>query len=141
MENYFSKNSMNRKQRLWSLFFCLVVMVSFSSSGVDIDNLCLLFLGFTWNWGLRDKRIFEKIEENRRYRFSFLRIYTIYGRAYSSILKEKNKAVDFTLLSVMSVLPLTALYAALDIPLYSLSFTFVGSLAFESLNLLIMKKA
>lgn len=116
-----------------------IVILCVSLIFAEVNSLIIVMLafGYLWSWGLYNEKIYTKVNENFRYRFSFLKFYSRYGSGIYQRIEIKNAWISILLKSFINGLVV--------IPHYFLTqniqvFTFiVGTLFFETLRLMTTK--
>lgn len=129
-------NYLNRKQQFISLLPLAVLVVALSFSSTDTFAILMISFGYIWNWGICNEKIYERINTNPRYRFSFLRVYSKYGEL---IFDKVTLAPALTIFVRATItFGLSGIFYLLTGD--ALSFILpVGTLSFESFKLLVIK--
>lgn len=129
-------NYLSKKQQFISLIPIAILAITLSFSSVDAFAVLMISFGYIWNWGICNKKIYERINTNPRYRFSFLRLYSKYGEL---VFDKVNFAPALTIIVRASItFALSGIFYLLTGD--SLSFILpVGTLSFESFKLLVIK--
>lgn len=129
-------NYLSKKQQFISLIPLAILAIALSFSSIDTFAILMISFGYIWNWGICNEKIYERINTNPRYRFSFLRVYSKYGEL---VFDKVNFTPALTILLRASItFGLSGIFYLLTGD--TLSFTLpVGTLSFESIKLLIIK--
>lgn len=125
----------NTKINLLLLLVLVVVLIVLAAFNLDSYSIILFALGFLWNWGIYDEKIYDKIKINTRYRFSFLRFYSGYGNLILNIVKVENRLLSFAINLVAPSLIAVIFYALTKNMLVCM--IPIGCLNFELLRLAI----
>jgi hypothetical protein len=119
-------------QRQQQLSFAPLVLLGILALAFDLsgDTLAMFSLGYIWNWGICNEKIYSKINTNSRYRFSFLRLYSKYGEFVLEKISIKNNWLALIARSC-STLVVAAVFYAVSSEL-SVLFILAGGISFES---------
>lgn len=127
----------NDSKHKWYLLPISILCLSLVFAKVNSFIIVMLVFGYLWSWGLYSENVYKKVHENFRYRFSFLKLYSIYGSVVYHKIKINSEWCSIVLKSIINgviVLPHFALTQNAQV------FTFiVGTLSFETLRLMTTK--
>lgn len=128
---------LNRRQLTISILPMIVITLYLLNAQVEFNYILYFVMGYIWNWGLNSPGIYKTVKENKRYRFSFLRLYTAYGNLLSETV-QLNRYLTALVRSIAVLIPFSVFLALFGVNNDILMLS-VGALSFESIRLLFKK--